>query len=147
MITTRQTHAPGEQHFSQWEDRRFQPFLSTETIPKMTRHDGSLSPFVTIFNARWQRVTNAEEISSHCHQRLEKERKTLATETTNLSYCQWEHISTQVDDTSAVTAIKPISSSKKSTACCSVIIIPTQKCTHNMQKEYFGPQARRQFTH
>lgn len=64
-----------------------------------------------------------------------KGRKTLATEATNLSYCQCEHISTQVDDKSAVTAIKQCPhlpyflKKKKSTPYCSVIIIPTQKCT------------------
>lgn len=58
------------------------------------------------FYTGWQAMRNIEEISSHCHQHSKKRRETLATVATKLSYCQCEHISTQIADKHAATAIK-----------------------------------------
>lgn len=66
----------------------------------------SVTLCVTIFNTGWQAVRNTEEISSYCHQHLKEKKKKRTTVATNLSYCQCEHISTQVADKHAVTAIK-----------------------------------------
>lgn len=51
-------------------------------------------------------MRNFEEISSYRHQHKKKWEKKHPTVATNLSYCQCEHISTQVADKHAVTAIK-----------------------------------------
>ena len=112
-IGSRQTHDPGGQR---WQTT----FLSSA---RMERQEGS-SRFlsaepvseedmpwwlsvtlpVTIFNTGWQAARDTEEIASYCHWYPEERKKKIVA--TNLSDCQCEHISAQVSDKHAVTALR-----------------------------------------
>lgn len=95
-------------HFSPvyQQDRRFPAlFLSTELIPKMTSHDGSSSAWLFLHGMAsnekyWRDLLPVPSAFK------KKKRETLATVATKLSYCQCEHISTQIADKHAATAIK-----------------------------------------